>query len=125
MQDLLVEKTYSTPDIFFDANTGLLQIKGESFPENVAKFYTPVMDWIKDYLNSTNREMKIEFEIVYFNSSSSKVFMTLFDMLDKEVGNGKKIAVKWRCDKENETAIECGEEFKEDIRMLPFVIELF
>lgn len=125
MEKLIVEKTKSTPSIDFDANSALLQIKGESYPENVTKFYTPVLEWIKEYLSNATQETTVEFEIVYFNSSTSKVFMTLFDILDEEVSKGKDITVKWRCDKENEIAIECGEEFKEDVEHLPFIVEVF
>ncbi len=125
MENLYIEKTHSTPGIYFDAVSGLLEIKGESFPENVVKFYTPILEWIKDYINHTDQEVVMVFEIIYFNSSSSKIFMTIFDLLDKAVVHGKKIAVKWRCDKENETAIECGEEFREDLDQLPFSIEVF
>lgn len=125
MENLIIEKTKSTPGINFDAASGLLQLKGESFPENVVKFYAPVIDWIKDYLSCETKEITLEFEIIYFNSSTSKVFMTIFDLLDEEVANGKSIKVKWLCDSENETAIECGEEFQEDVKLLPFEIETF
>ncbi len=125
MQNLLIEKTNSTPYINFNAVSGVLQIKGESFPENAAKFYNPVMEWLREYLDCTSEQTTLDFEIVYFNSSTSKIFMTIFDVLDEEVKNGKKIVVNWRCDGENETAIECGEEFEEDLRYLPFNIILF
>lgn len=125
MENLIIEETKSTPGINFNAASGLLQIKGESFPENVVKFYTVVIDWIKDYISIETKEITFEFEIIYFNSSTSKIFMTIFYLLDKEVGNGKSIKVKWLCDSENETAIECGEEFKEDVDLLPFEIEIF
>ena len=125
MQNLIIEKTKSTPDIIFEAASGVLQIKGESFPENAAKFYTPILQWLRQFLNNTLNETVFEFEIVYFNSSTSKVFMTIFDMLEKEVKKGKRIVVNWRCDQQNEIAIECGEEFKEDISDLPFNIIVF
>ncbi len=122
MENLKLDGTKSTPEINFDLESGILQIKGESFPENAAKFYTPVIGWIKEYLKNSTKEMVLEFEILYFNSSTSKIFMTLFDFLEKEVKKGKKIIVNWKCDKENETAIEFGEEFKEDMDLLPFNI---
>lgn len=125
MENLFIEKTNSTPGINFEADSGLLNIKGESFPENVAKFYAPVLNWIREYLQYTKQEMKMEFDIVYFNSSTSKVFMTIFDLLEQEVAYGKKISVVWRCDQDNEIAVECGEEFKEDINLLPFNIEVY
>jgi len=125
MHNLLIEKTNSTPSINFDAITGLLQIKGESYPENVTKFYGPVLGWIKDFLDTSPSEVRFEFEIIYFNSSTSKVFMTLFDTLEAEAAKGKNICVVWRCDRDNEIAIECGEEFGEDLIKLPFRIEVF
>jgi hypothetical protein len=45
-------------------------------------------------------------------------------MLQAAVEKGKNISVQWLCNPENETAIECGEEFKEDLEKLPFDIVL-
>lgn len=125
MNNLIIEKTHSTPGIVFDTETGVLEIKGESFPENVPKFYGPVIEWIKDFLNSTDKEIVFNFEISYFNSSSSKILMNIFDYLEQQVSEGKNISVIWRCDHENESAVECGYEFKEDLDLLPFVVEIY
>ena len=124
MNTLSIEETLSTPYIHFEPSAGLLTIRGESFPENAAKFYTPVVDWIKEYITSIDpaKEVIVEFEIIYFNSSTSKVFLTILDTLEQAVEDGKKVRVFWRCDARNETAIECGEEFKEDLIVLPFDI---
>jgi len=126
MDKLLIEKTESSPYVCFDAGKNFLIIQGESFPENAAKFYTPVLDWLHAYLQTIKQEeVVVEFEIIYFNSSTSKIFMNFFQMLDEAVATGKNITLNWRCNEENETAIECGEEFKEDIEYLPFNIVLF
>lgn len=125
MENLIIEKSKSTPAVQFDANSGYLQIKGESFPENSAKFYSPVLEWIQAYIKEEAKNMTVEFDISYFNSSTSKVFMTILDILEQAVENGRKIEVKWMCDKDNDTAIECGEEFKEDLIRLPFSVEVY
>ena len=126
VQSMTIDKTNSTPYVKFDYENGCLEIRGESFPENSAKFYSPIIEQLQTALSQDeNKKWKIEFEIVYFNSSTSKVFMTLFDMLDEKVLDGRDISVVWRCDKENEISIECGEEFKEDLSNLTFTIELF
>lgn len=126
MDKLIIEKTPSTPYINFDAPAGRLMIAGESYPENAAKFYTPVMEWLKAYLaEADSRETVVEFEIIYFNSSTSKIFMMLFNLLDGAAAGGKSIVVNWRCDERNETAVECGEEFKEDLESLTFNIVVF
>jgi len=125
MIDLIMEKTQSTPTIHFSRATNLLTIQGESFPENSAKFYAPVLEWLKEYIAALDtQQVTMEFEIVYFNSSTSKVFMTILDLLEEAAQNKKNISVNWKCDEKNETAIECGEEFKEDLTDLPFNIVL-
>jgi len=123
MDNLIIEKTVSTPNIDFDYNMKKLRISGESFPENAAKFYEPIMKWIKEYLNQiVEEETKVEFEIIYFNSSTSKIFMTIFSLFDEEVERGKNMTVDWIASEDNDIAIECGEEFKEDLECIPFNI---
>lgn len=126
MDKLIIEKTSSTPYINFGGSTDKLIMAGESFPENAAKFYAPVLDWLKGYIAEVDdQEVIVEFEIIYFNSSTSKILMMLFNLLDAAVEGGKNIVVNWRCDARNETAIECGEEFKEDLENVPFNIVVY
>lgn len=125
MENLVIDKTVATPMIRFDAADGVLEIEGESYPENVAKFYTPVLDWIKEYLSSDADDIVVKFDIPFFNSSTSKILLMILDILEQGVANGKKLSVKWMCQQENEMAIECAEEFKEDLEELPFQIELY
>lgn len=123
MENLIVESTASTPEIHFDYENKKLRIAGESFPENAVKFYEPVMEWIKRYLELTDeKQTEVEFEMIYFNSSTSKVYLTLLSLLDEAARHGKIIAVNWRIPEQNEAAEECGEEFKEDLEFVIFNI---
>jgi hypothetical protein len=123
MDNLIIEKTISTPYINFNYNMRKLIISGESFPENAIKFYEQVINWIKEYLGKTDKEeTEVDFEIIYFNSSTSKIFMMIFNLLDEEVEKGKNISINWIASEDNETAIECGEEFKEDLDFVEFNI---
>ena len=125
MNNLIIEQSYSTPHIKLDATSHTLFFGGESFPENAAKFYDPVFIWLREYIETIgSQKVTVDFDIKYFNSSTSKIYMTIFDILDKKVENGANISVNWHCNKDDETAIECGEEFKEDITHLPFSIVL-
>ncbi len=38
MENLIIEATKSTPAVHFDAENHVFSIKGESYPENTAKF---------------------------------------------------------------------------------------
>lgn len=121
MENLTVEATKSTPAIFFNAQEGILEIKGKSYPENAAKFYAQVFDWVRSYLESTDKtRVRLILEIVYLNSSSSKALLNLLDMLDGSATNGREVVITWRYHPENETALECGEEFKEDLESAIF-----
>ncbi len=62
----------------------------------------------------------IDMEIIYFNSSSSKALMNLFDLFEEAAQSGKQIQINWRYHEENDTALECGEEFKEDLEAVEF-----
>lgn len=121
MDNLVIERTEATPDIHFDATTGVLAIQGESYPENAAEFYAPIFRWLREFLTHDHTAAMIaNIEIVYFNSSSSKALMNLFDLLDEACERGKPIIVNWVYDTENESALEYGEEFKEDVRFIEF-----
>ena len=115
------EQTKSTPWIYFDPQDNHLQIKGESYPENSASFYAPMMEWLEEYLNNlSNSGIRVDVELVYFNSSSSKVFMNLFDRLEEAASNGIHIEINWMYHEDNDTALECGEEFQEDLEKVEF-----
>ncbi|MBI5248525.1 MAG: DUF1987 domain-containing protein [Desulfomonile tiedjei] len=126
MENLVLEATKSSPSIFFDAEKGVLEIKGKSYPENAAKFFSPVLDWLKEYLASAETgNTVVNMEIIYLNSSSSKAFLNLFDVLESAAKNGQQVVVNWRYHEENETALECGEEFREELQSVIFnLVEL-
>ncbi|MBF0236798.1 MAG: DUF1987 domain-containing protein [SAR324 cluster bacterium] len=118
MDRLFIEKTRFTPHIDFALEHPLV-MQGESYPENTAEFYAPVMAWLKQAL-AEEGNLILNMEIIYFNSSSSKVFLDLFDTLEDAAKDGKNITVNWIYDAENDSALEYGEEFKEDLEHLTF-----
>ena len=116
-----VQATKSSPAIHFDPDVLSFEIRGESYPENCWAFYSPMFDWLENFFARSNGDLiQFDMDILYFNSSSSKTFMDLFDMLDDQAANGKNIEVNWRYHQENESAMECGEEFMEDVSNLQF-----
>jgi len=123
MEGLYIEKTKSTPEIQFDPQSYKLRIEGQSYPENAFKFYEPIFVWLDNYLQKIEQEVVLEiyFHMPYINTSSSKCVMMLLEKLQDAYQKGKKIAVRWYYDVDNETALECAEEFKEDL-VLPFEI---
>lgn len=121
MKNLFIEPTQYTPWILFDPVKNKLEIKGESYSQNTAEFYAPVFAWLKEYLRQLETQsVTVNIELSYFNSSSSKILLDFFDLLDKAVEEGKNIAVNWHYEEENEDNLEYGKEFQEDVESLPF-----
>ena len=120
MENLHLNETKYTPEIVLDAQKGLISMRGKSYPENTFAFYEEVMAWIEKYfIQKVEGQTLVEMEIIYFNSSSSKLFFDLFDLME-EVSSDKEIVINWIYDAENESALEAGEDFKEDFESLNF-----
>ena len=121
MENLILEETKYTPSITLNAQNGILELSGKSYPENTFEFYKPMMDWVEEYFNGNEQDKTvINIEIIYFNSSSSKLFFDFFDLLEEAHNNGKAVEVNWIYDSENEAALEAGEDFQEDFEESKF-----
>ena len=118
MENLIIKKTKYTPQIELDAQNGTMLMVGKSYPENTFEFYNPVMKWLDAYFDENAKEKTtINLEIIYFNSSSSKLFFDLFDLFE-EKSEEHTIEINWIYDEENESALETGEDFQEDFEDL-------
>jgi len=121
MDHLVIDATKSSPSVNFDASAGVLEIKGKSYPENAARFYAPILQWLDEYLHDfKGRQIEVNLEMIYLNSSSSKAFLNLFDVLDRCAKGGQKVVVNWLYHEENDTILECGEEFMEEMEAVTF-----
>lgn len=117
MEKFKLEATKYTPEISMDTSA-IISIVGKSYPENTFEFYAPMMTWLKNYFDGEVADTTVvNMEVIYFNSSSSKLFFDFFDILEE---NHKKhrIEVNWIYDEENESALEAGEDFIEDFEQL-------
>ena len=122
MENLIIEETKFSPSIVFDGDKHCLSITGKSYPENTSVFYAPVFSWLEDYIEKLDddQDVGVNIELIYFNSSSSKVLLDFFDILDEAAEDGKSIAVNWIYEEDDEDSLEFGEEFKEDYESLTF-----
>lgn len=117
MKDLKLEATKYTPEISLGIN-GTISLVGKSYPENTFEFYAPMMEWLEEYFNgNAASKTVVNMEIIYFNSSSSKLFFDFFDLLEEQI-EGNTIEINWIYDEENESAQEAGEDFIEDFEDL-------
>lgn len=121
MSELKIAATARSPEIDFDFASGTLRMRGESYPDDAAGFFGPVFTALRDHLASDARgDIRFDIELVYFNSSSAKAFMNMFQALESAAADGRRIVVNWHYEAEDETMREFGEDFSEDLKHVVF-----
>ncbi len=117
MENLKLEATKYTPEISLESS-GVISMVGKSYPENTFEFYSPIIEWVEAYFDGSAADTTVvNMEILYFNSSSSKLFFDFFDLLEEASAN-HTIEINWIYDEENESALEAGQDFIEDFEAL-------
>lgn len=119
MENIHIEQTKYTPKVVLDFEKGVIEIIGDSLPENTVEFYSPLIDGLHNYFKEPKDQTVVNLELTYFNSSSSKLFFDFFDILE-EGAEDCDVVINWYHDEENETMEEAGEDFKEDFEHLNF-----
>lgn len=114
MNDLNITGTQSTPTVRSNRADGVLELTGDSYPENSFQVFAPVIQWVEHYLKQETRPLALKLQLLYLNTSSIKVMMDLFDLLQEAHGDGRTVSVEWLYDQENERVAELALEFKED-----------
>ncbi len=113
LEKLELKATRETSGVFLDAETGAFTIEGRSLPENAFAFYTPVIDWLSEYIKNPNNGTHLLLSIEYLNSGSLKqIFRIIYIMEDlMEISHEPKIT--WRYKKNDLLMLEKGMEFKQ------------
>lgn len=119
MENLIVDKTKVTPHVSFDAATGIMEIAGESYPENSMQFYQPVFKWLQEFFSSEPGSAIFNFKLEYFNTSSSKCILNILEILEDAHNEGHTIELNWYYREDDDDMLESGQEFCEDMT-LPF-----
>jgi hypothetical protein len=83
-QPLIIEQTVKTPQIDLNQLTGDLIFSGRSIPENAAKVYEPVLNWVTEYILKASPTTNLRLNLEYFNTASvlwlAKIFKVLIQI---------------------------------------------
>src|ERR1035437_1110121 len=70
-QSLIIEATPKTPQIELNPLTGDFIFFGRSIPENAAKVYEPILNWVSEYIKEARPTTNLRLNLEYFNTYSS------------------------------------------------------
>ncbi len=121
MNSLDLAATASTPTVNADCAANLLEMRGDSYPENSFEFFAPIVEWVQNHLGAPDAALRLDLHLLYLNTSSVRAMMDIFEMLEDAHNDGHTISVFWYYDTDNERIADLAEEFKEDCTF-PFEI---
>jgi hypothetical protein len=118
MKKLSISSTSSTPEILFSPEENIFVIKGRSSPEDVRAMYYPVIEWVRNFIQSIIKEeniiytsenpLRFQTNLIYFNSSSAKFLYDIFLELKKLSLSGNHVVIEWFYEEEDIDLKEAG-----------------
>ena len=121
MEPLFIAASPTSPEIDFRFDQHTLSIKGESYPENAAAFYGPVIARVQGYLaGCSDAAITVNVSLAYFNSSSTKMLFSFFGALNEAAVAGNQVRLNWYHDEDDDTILEFGQELQDDFGALDF-----
>jgi len=110
--DLLNYKgTETTPSVNFNPDNGKLIIEGNSIPNDAEEFFTPLLTWLEEYVNTTKVKTTLIIKLHYFNVSSSKRILYMFYKLNELLKYNKPVVIKWYYSEDEDEMFEVGQDF--------------
>ena len=101
------------PQVNFNNETGIMEIKGMSCSENAISFYRKLLDWVDTIKDNPNKEITLNMKIYYMTTSSAKcVYDLISKFLDLEK-SGSHIEVNWYYESGDDDMKSTGEELSE------------
>lgn len=120
MEPLIIGATDESPGINFDKEIGKFLIFGKSFPEEVRRFFDPILFWLEEYVKTPNEETKFEFRLEYYNSATSTMFLDVLYTLERIINDkSKKVSIIWNYLELDDDMLDTGKEYAEMVN-IPF-----
>ncbi len=118
MENLYIEGSqdnYYVPTVDFNAETGICTISGKSYLEDTTQFYLVLLEWLDEFFEEANKPVQFNVMLSYYNTSSSRSILDIFDLLKIYEDNGGKVEVNWYCrDVDMEVVQEEVEDYMEE-----------
>lgn len=123
MEDLIIKEGVRVPGVRFMAATGELRLEGKSIPENALEMYSPLIEWLDQYIEQPAPQTTFEFRLIYFNSSSAEYILEILRRLEALYLRNEKVTLNWYYDTDDEDMQQIGEDFRSMLRIPITLVE--
>lgn len=113
MEIITIEPTNVTPYVLIDPDNGTISFKGRSSPQASTEFYNPIIEKIRGELVNKCASLTANFELEYFNTSSSKCLYDILKALSNSQQSGNEVIVNWCYEDWDDDMRETGEDYEE------------
>jgi hypothetical protein len=119
METILISAKEYTPKIILNPEKGIIEFEGQSFPEDSAGFYQPILNWIEEYIASPYKETTVNIRFSYYNTSSAKKLNELIHLIIKlkDYKPNYPLKINWFYEKDDDDMHISGKDFS---KMLNF-----
>ena len=108
MESIKVESTPYLPLIDFTPE-GILKLEGRAIPEDANKLFDPLIAFVQQI---SVKEVLLDINLDYFNTSSSKKILDLLRALDAN-DKVESILVNWHFEEGDDDSVETAEIYEE------------
>jgi SiaC family regulatory phosphoprotein len=111
MTQLTIEETRNSPEVSFEGQTFI--IKGISTMVNAMEFYAPLLAYFDECAHDLPKEIHVEINLSYYNSSSNKCLYLLMERIKRLIDQGVSAKIIWCVEEEDEFMREGGQTIEE------------
>jgi len=119
MQNLVINNSFNSPQIFFNAKKGELRIMGNSTAENPLDYFNRINRWVEAYSHHPASVTKVKIFMVHLNTVSYKCTLNFLKKLKEISDMGYKVKIAWHYEEDDEDMLETGQSY-ESIIEIPF-----
>jgi len=105
-ESILIEPTKRTPRIILER--GKIIMTGRSMPENPSDFYSPIYEWILNYLDNCAKKTDIILGFELINTMSIKWIFAILRELEKTFDMPCQIRILWYYEDGDEEICDLG-----------------
>lgn len=95
MDDLLISAQEDSPEVNFNASTGILRITGRAYSNDMVNLFKKLNEWLDGYLAKPNQTTTLMLQIDYSNSVTSRLVYDFIVKCKNVLNQGKELNIKW------------------------------
>jgi len=125
MSLLEIEESDDTPKVLIDGDKGTFYMGGKLYPEDVIKFFDPILTWLKKFNSQEGKTLDVVFKFEYFNTASTKKIFEILVYFSEIQKKGTSLKIKWMHKFDDEDMLNAGKKFSKMMPNLAFEFEKF